>query len=548
MKEKTRDHSGSWNTAVLLAQDLVAHHPGEPTALELLQEVYTRAIAGFRACGEGALALRLAEERARAFPMQLQYQEILAELPLQTAEAKVKEVASWQQVGNVWMEANPLEKIIWTLEGLTTRFPACPALHHALAILHQRWARSLAAYRPAEALVAVARSLAYHPDNQEALELEQTLERSLESLTVRARELQARQTEQALSNEEKLLLEQAEKGTQPRDTFRTFGKAQQIHQAVEATRAKHLWLRIGLAEPEDDWDEQALALSRGLALLKTQQPQDEGDLINKWRQVRLQHPEWAIPRISPSLLSRFVLGPEGSGEPGLKDQPAPGPPPEEPPYLPLLPVRKRVRCSESESEPLAAWLFSTRDGVGKFVALAAVLAIAVVGVVGLRDYRARSRRTEAFARLQQAARDLNADQARQAIAQFHSVAPIGSDERLRVVRRLSGELPDWPHLRIRNQAYERLLQALDKGDARAALLAAEQFLEAAAVQQPDPRTPQVLHCYQQIFVVWFLEQDGPLDAEGQARVAKYRTLASPTQVEGSPARQPGFSPKKLDKS
>jgi hypothetical protein len=153
-----------------------------------------------------------------------------------------------------------------------------------------------------------------------------------------------------------------------------------------------------------------------------------------------------------------------------------------------------------------------------------------------QDTPNRKRRDQAYHLFTQAVRNQDEQGVEKAARAFlAALSDVETDPRDTQVVKFQQEAREWPHRRLRTQAYEKLLQARDQGDVLGILGAAEDFLEAAPVTETDLRQEQVLRWYQETFVAWFLDQEGSLDAEGQARLDKYRSLISlPNSQEAQP--------------
>src|SRR5262249_30810365 len=142
----------------------------------------------------------------------------------------------------------------------------------------------------------------------------------------------------------------------------------------------------------------------------------------------------------------------------------------------------------------------------------------------------RHRRDDAYARLTAAASAADDAGAVRAAEEFLAL-PQGrpTDPRCPQVARVLADAVEVPHRRPRTAAYAELRAARASGDDLPALLAAEKYLEAPPIQTDDARTATVRAWYAETFTSWMLTRTDPLDAEAQARVAKYRILAPTNQ-------------------
>jgi hypothetical protein len=132
-------------------------------------------------------------------------------------------------------------------------------------------------------------------------------------------------------------------------------------------------------------------------------------------------------------------------------------------------------------------------------------------------------RDEAYARLLDAVKRKDEVAAARAVADFGRARPIKlADPRAATVTRAEELAAEWPRERARDDAYSRLKTAVPAGRHADVLGAAEQFLGNLPRREDDPRTGQVRDWYAAAFVRWFATP--PEGKEAQERAERYKNL------------------------
>ena len=120
-----------------------------------------------------------------------------------------------------------------------------------------------------------------------------------------------------------------------------------------------------------------------------------------------------------------------------------------------------------------------------------------------------------------------------AIRQFRAINTLAMhDERASVVDGIEANLQELPNQRIRQAAFEGLLQASEKGRHLAAIEAAERYLSAPTMKVSDPRLMQVRDLYAQHLVRWLATagETSVGEREVERRLQNYRKLNGTNKI------------------
>jgi hypothetical protein len=550
-----------WAPAERFADSLARLYPDRPDFQKLPAEVlraWRDSLAAREAWSEALpVAERLALRRREGTADLDGY----VELAFKAALAEIDQSASSEAVSR--RQAEQLEGHIQKLEDFFKRVPECWPACDALGALYQLKAVKLAnGDRPSQALLAIAQSLAYQPNSEQAREAQAKIEKMLENLQQQVKDLEPRSGLDARHLRTLLLAsnpelgaywEEAENGTRPRNRFLTSQEPERIREARSRARARHFWLRVGLPCSEDgnEWDRRARAFDEATDRLMASKPQSGVELLQRWLEIVEQTPGQGLEDLNSMTVLGFFLKKDGKEEAPAEEELSPpesatDEPPEPEENLPRLDAEGRhVPClkaripgrepSGTVAVPFEFWLISRRDLGKKLVTAAALLALAVTGAFAVLDRQARSQRDAAYTDLQKAVAELNEQEASAALNRFRTARPLASqDQRLEGLSRLEEEMSEWPALRQRNAAYQELQAATQRKDDLAVLRAAEKYLEAPPLHRQDPRTARVLDRYAEAFADWMLGQDE--NPETKARAARYRALA--LAARGEPQTRP----------
>jgi hypothetical protein len=108
----------------------------------------------------------------------------------------------------------------------------------------------------------------------------------------------------------------------------------------------------------------------------------------------------------------------------------------------------------------------------------------------------------------------------------------GSDPREDHVRQLRQDVVETPNRKIRDAAIEKIRNANQRGDRKAAMEAAEQFLGAPPIRVADSRWDQVVDLYARDFIDWFADLAEPIDEAARMRIQGYKKLVISSAAGG----------------
>jgi hypothetical protein len=502
--QKTRD-SGDWIAAARCGGVLSALYPGRADYRAFAQEAARKAeVDALAAEKKWTEALDLVRTRARANPDSLDEVERYPSLCLRAVNATI---GSPSDEASLLREAGLVGEYVKALEQYLQEFPECASCYDAIGLLYQIHAVKLAnADRPSQALSAIALAMAYRPDAAELRPLETQIEERLAKLQQQVGSLPAfdRSRPGAALHLVTIqpYLEEARQGAGPRDAFRRSGARNRVEYAREYSRARRLWLLMGLPRMADGsaWNERALALDRATDRLMAAQPQTVGELLGKWFEIVASSPDAHLLDIDPTTLVDFYTRkrvPDGLEvappdlAPASADRPVTALPSLDGDGRPVfrLDVKNPQRPAGQKPTPvpLDFWLFSRQDAGPKLAAAAAlVIAVGAIGMA-LLDRRAQAERTAAFQELKASVAAADDAAARRAIEGFRAAHILAAhDPRQDQVERVEPDLGRWPALRRRNALYERMVTAVKASDEVKAAEAARAFQAAAAAGLPDP--------------------------------------------------------------
>jgi hypothetical protein len=363
-------------------------------------------------------------------------------------------------------EAAVLDWAIARLNDFRGRHPGAESAYPALARLHAAHAvRLAAAHNLPDALVSMARALAFCPWLQDGEALADQLSGQMHELlaTARGGAIDLRRSPGTGRNSGRAQMRmQAQRGFRPLQAFLDSGEADRIAQARRMATGIRLWRGVAPGEPGDDAEARARALVEALDRVLGDPPAQAAGLAGAWAAAVKDEPELAGRDPAPVLAwLRGQLFPDHADAAAPPAPPAPAPRAQ----APRLPSgRRRWR----RSEPFGYWLFTPGNARLKLQAAAAVLLLLGFGVVWGREA---------------------------------------------------------VHLKRRAGAYEEALAAQAAGDDLRIMAAAERFLESSVLAR-DGRVERMEEMFSQAVVRATLDGSYP-EEQVRMHVAHYRELVNP---------------------
>ncbi len=423
-------------------------------------------------------ALESAQLLLGYFPESIEDQTLLARLHFGNTVAQLRNRKS--ERSNQY-DAEILWQAIISLEAMLRRYRYNLSIYHLIAQLYHIRAIKLAATGAlSAALVDVQKALTFFPSFDDAYKTRADLLAAMQQLQTHMKAVEARLSQNArasLNAKGEKIAYEARRGATPMQTYAGSDEAKATANGFATVQARFIWQQIGLAIPEEQWDEQALALRNALNGILADAPEDPTELPVHWHRAVAADERLAmydVEQICAFLTKQRAedVDVEKNSTTEKAEEPttvATAVAVDNPPILTPVSVRRKM-----SSEPFAYWLFSGKELRVKLQALAAT--ILVVVAIGLTVQTTRADQT-------------------------------------------------------RDTAYENLIAAEGRQDYPTILAEAERFLANASPLKADARTAQVEGLYHEAFVYWYLGQKEVLSEEALAQVERYKSFNIAANLE-----------------
>jgi hypothetical protein len=440
--------------------------------------------------------------------------------------------------GKELSDASWLDQKIEALERMRSANPDLTLAYNLLGQLyHLQSIRFANGGKLAHALVAARKAQVFAPMLDGVDETMSQLIDSMNQLQAQMRDIEKQllaSSNTSLNANGLRLQSEARQGFLPLEQYIKSKQPEQIAAARYRASACTLWRDIGLAATPRATDEKLVKLFEVVSELYGSETAETGDIAAAFRNAAISNPDIADLADSADRVAAFVVrrrrenagGPKAEDEAVLTDF---GPPETAEAFS--IPVSAHV--VRRKLEPLWYWLFGTQDrGYRVLAAVAGITAIAVVGI-SAADWWGSRVQSQAYQAIM-AATGLDRESTVIAEAQrFIGARTLqANDPRKTQVLSLWRDALEAPNRRIRDTSFEQMRLALQRGDEAASLDAAERFLGAPPLQNPDPRQEKVLDAYAKTFVTWFANLAEPLGETAEARIQSYRKFASATPSAG----------------
>jgi tetratricopeptide (TPR) repeat protein len=409
---------------ITMLTDLAGY--SDSLAIPLLGPPFRLRIQAYRAAKQWKNAIRICNQILARFPNSKEFQDALAGLYVESTFSGMKNGKSEKES---LADAKRLEIAIKRIELARRTYPFNVEFYRALGQCHYVRGIKLAnGGRLSEALAAVRWAQKYDPYLNEAYKTEEQLVTMMNDLRAQVEQLQAelaRRRGGQLTEQGQRMVREAKRGFTPINEVEASAKATQMQVDFRRAQAREVWGDIGLAEPGDNWDEQASALLGALSGVVANSPKEPTEVTQAWAEAVGGNAQLAAldhPAIESFLRRRLF----GESEPAIQ-QPAESI--EDAPILICQPTRAR------DIEPLGYWLFS-RQGLGvKLQALAATALLIFAGFSYFDDAHNRLTREQAYKDLHDAVTTSADERVLQAAETFLAAKVRGSDGREADVRR-----------------------------------------------------------------------------------------------------------------
>jgi hypothetical protein len=295
-------------------------------------------------------AIRLSERVLARFPQASDLQDELAELYVAAALAELRNGESPEDNTS---DAARLETAIGYLEALRNRCPFNSKIYALLAQCYHIRAIKLAnGGALADALAAVRWAQTYDPFLEEARKTEEQFTEMMKDLQSQVEQIEAeltRQPDAQLNEQGRRLLFEAKRGFTSVTEVDNSTHAAEIARDRNLADARRVWHEIGLAEPEERWDEQAATLLDALGRTFSCRPMTPADVSPAWETVAKDSGLDSLDRSAIETFLRRRLFEEADQDNATDNAPSADP-------FPILIAQSRSR--HRDMEPVAYWLFS----------------------------------------------------------------------------------------------------------------------------------------------------------------------------------------------
>lgn len=380
-------------------------------------------------------------------------------------------------------DANLLLHAINRLEEIRKQYPSNSAIFEYLARLHHLRAVKLSnGDHLSQGLLEIERALALDPSLEEAKKTREQIKELMKKLKAKLDEVERQMRRSlfpTLTEQGRLLQEEVRKGSKEADAYAASAQAKETAEAYSEAWVRTLWRQVGLAEPTEHWTERAVALVKAMGVVIDHPPADVEQLPVFWQAVAA---ELDLEDLDAAPICRFLSQRLFKAAEGEKAPEAPGPV--------LVPRSDKCRGG---TEPLVYWLFSRQDVAVKVAAAAVFAWLTWAAGSTIAKEGNRARRDQAYAQLVQAANRGDDATVVAAAGEFLALVPArDGDRRAGQVRELERQARhEARHRPDREAAYRQVCQAIREHDDRQFLRAAEAFLAATPLSNPDPREAEV---------------------------------------------------------
>lgn len=471
-------------------------------------------------CAKEYLTVIADDTKLRARQSLLYYKRTMERL---SAAAKGDELAG----------ALVLAEGIQCLKGLNSSHPNISITYELIGHLQHLHAIKLAnAGSLADALVAASEAQTYSPSLEDIGQLIEQLRENMIKLQKEMGKIQEElkwKPNVSLSQEGQRLQREATRGFTPLREYVDTGVSERVAKARHIASAHSVWREVGFKPNIVPSNEQALELYELANEVYRSEALTAEDMLEMIQVREVAYPH--LTEIQADQVVKFILRRrrENTSEAPRSEEVLPASVSSKEPASPPLIV---TQASASKGDvPFWYWLFGMQNlGIRAVFATAAFCLIAALSMT-LVDAWGSQIRSQAYLAVSGAADRGDKESALAEADRFLAAWTFRADDpREEQIRQWRREVAELPNRRIRNAAYERMQNALQRGDREVAMEAAEQFLGAPPIDVADPRWDRVVNVYARDFITWFSELAEPLGDAARVRVEGYKKLAVKADV------------------
>lgn len=291
------------------------------------------------------------------------------------------------------IDADSIKKGIKNLEKFREKYCDNIVFYEVVSDLWHLYSIKLANYgKFSEALLSAQRALAYNPYMEEAKKTYKDIIKMMKQLKSKLGEIEreiANSYGMSMTDEGLRMKKEISKGSDLADRYRQSSEAQQLVESFYIAQARSVWHEMGFPEPpKEQWDEKAIALLNGLALVLENPPKKKSGIKSRWERIAENNTELEKldPEVVCSYLERRLFKKKKS-----KNRKETFKAPKDTPIIAA--VTGEVRQKEV---PFLYWLF-TGTGIRYQVQIVLVLIlITIMAVIAINDNKKFDIRDKAF--------------------------------------------------------------------------------------------------------------------------------------------------------
>lgn len=430
------------------------------------------------------MAIRAGQHLLRLFPQRPDYQTELAQLYLADTLARL---SNRESSSGSLRDANRLQQGIKQIEKLREKYPYNITNFQLLGLLHHLRAVKLGnSGRISEALVSAKKATVCYPGLMDAQTTLVKLVEAMKQLQAQMSSIEAQVASNSrarLNSKGRKLRSEARRGVSPMLAYARSDDATETSRAYQVAQSRRTWEQIGLSQPSENWDEQAVALVEAMSQIINEPPETEEDVPVAWEEVRASNPTLAL--IDPVPIHRFLKqrifeGREPEAEVRAKTDPDVVP--KNPPLLTSVASEK-----QRSRAPFGYWLFSRQNMAFKFVTLILIVGLGWFTIQSTLD---RQTRNTAYAQVEQCFEDKNYSCVMDGVESFMASLPlIGNDPRQQAILDFQ---QDVSAAQARDSAYDKMVETYNQEDYEGSLVAIQSFLDHPPRNGQDERYQEVL--------------------------------------------------------
>lgn len=428
---------------------------------KLLHPFYKESLESYKNSGNRKEAIQMCEEATERFPDKLEYQNELCELYFSKTFSKLSENGSNKNDNK--KDAKIIDEGIKKLEGLNRKFPHNFLCYQLLGeSCHIHSVKLANAELLSQALLEIEKAVTFNPFLSKAHETKEQLIEMMQELESQMKVVSdqiSKEPGKTLNEAGQKLMDQANKGFAPLNTFIESDEAKQIQEGFYTAYAKDTWLLIGLSEPDNDWDETAKSLIDAVNNILASPPENEFETANVWENVSSQYPNLSLldSELICSFLNRNLFNNDDVIEVTHTD--------EETSEQDYPTIKTEASDKISDNEPFSYWFLSRQD-----LRIKAQVIIAIALLI------------------------------------FAGVSAVKSST----------------NLKNRNAAYQQIMKASQNKDFLKIIERSEIFLSQNPLSGKDSREPIVVDLYNEAIVRWIIMEKNELDKKAKDHVQRYK--------------------------